>query len=713
MSIAEDGTMWVIPLLKKSTLWLIVWGGAAIWASASPPAQWAARGIGGGGAMYSPTINPANPSQIAIACDMSPQFTSSDGGKTWSLIDFRQLQSGHECAIRFTKDPAVAWAIDFSAVRGSELARPTRSTDGGKSWRPISPPAWPEDRAAYVLYADFDHPGRAVVSANYRELWITLDGGNTFEKKLTGADRDAGLHLAGAFFDGDLIYLGLNDGLYFSKDGGKSFAKSEAGGLPPRGFISSFAGGKAGGQTRLFCVIQKDGWAGITGADCHGFTGIYVLDPGQSSWVKKTTGLSTTAAPFFVRMAANDPDTAYVAGGNQYPRSGPSVYRTSDGGATWTDVFQTDHNQNIAIGWAGDGGDFAWSFPEYALGFDVCLLDKNHLLLTDLGMAHASDDGGRTWRQVYTSPVGPGPPGQGRTNEAYVGVGLEVTSIWQIHWFDAANLFVCATDIRAYRSIDAARSWSFNYAGHTMNTMYRIVADPAAKNAFAAVSSVHDLYQSTYLQDNRIDSGAGGVLVTSDGGSGWKPVGHLGRPVVWVALDPRDHARLYAAVVNSKTGGIYATEDAQRGAQTTWTRLPAPPRTEGHPYNIHVLADGVIVCTYSGRRVGANFTASSGVFVSSDGGRTWDDRSDPRMRLWTKDLVLDPEDQTQSTWYVGVFFAWGPSGADGGSGLYRTTDCGKTWMHLEDSYRAPSGTLNVESCGFDPAHPGQFFCHGV
>ena len=477
---------------------------------AAPPTQWDSRGIGGGGAMYSPTINLANPNQMAVACDMSPQFTSVDGGKNWSLVHFRQLQSSHECAIRFTKDPAIRWAIDCASFNGNECARPTRTTDGGKTWQPVSPDAWPNGRTAYVLYADFDHPEHALVSAEYRELWMTLDGGKTFERKLTSTDKDAGLHLAGVFFDGSTIYAGLNNGLQVSTDGGKTFARSDAGGIPPKSFISSFAGGKADGKTRLYCVVHKNGWAGITGADFGNYTGIYVLEPGQMTWSKKTTGVPATAAPFFVRMAANDPATAYVAGGSLYPRSGPSVFKTTDGGNTWTDIFQVDGNKNITVGWAGDGGDFGWSFPEYALGFDVCLLDKNHLLMTDLGCAHASADGGKTWHQVYTSSTAPRSPGQSAKKEEYVGNGMEVTSVWQVQWFDTSNLFACATDIRGFRSTNGGKSWSFNYAGHMLNTMYRMVADPATRTNYAGVSSVHDLYQSTYLQDNRIDSGKGG-----------------------------------------------------------------------------------------------------------------------------------------------------------------------------------------------------------
>ena len=78
----------------------------------------------------------------------------------------------------------------------------------------------------------------------------------------------------------------------------------------------------------------------------------------------------------------------------------------------------------------------------------------------------------------------------------------------------------------------------------------------------------------------------------------------FGDPVVWVTLDPNNPNRLYASVVHSTNGGIYVSNDIQNGAASTWTRLATPPRSEGHPFNIQVLADGTLVATYSGRRYG-------------------------------------------------------------------------------------------------------------
>jgi hypothetical protein len=92
-----------------------------------------------------------------------------------------------------------------------------------------------------------------------------------------------------------------------------------------------------------------------------------------------------------------------------------------------------------------------------------------------------------------------------------------------------------------------------------------------------------------------------------------------------------------------------------------------------------------MVCTFSGRRNSSGaFTNSSGVFMYNPVTDTWSDKSDPGMHYWTKDVILDPTDATQNTWYTAVFSGWG--GAPNGlGGLYKTTDKGNSWVKLTGS----------------------------
>jgi hypothetical protein len=325
-------------------------------------------------------------------------------------------------------------------------------------------------------------------------------------------------------------------------------------------------------------------------------------------------------------------------------------------------------------------------------------------MFTGYGFAHRTTDGGQRWVQWYVDPAIQNPAGaptpRGR---AYRSVGLENTTVWHLAWADASTMWASYADIRGTRSTDGGATWGFGYTGHTLNASYWAVVHPATGVMYLATSSVHDLYQSTYLTDDRIDSGTGDVLFSADRGATWQKLGSIGRPIVGLALDPTSTTRLYATVVNSGTGGVYVCNDIGAGTGAAWTRLAPPARTQGHAFNIRVLNSGALVCSYSGRRAGSpiNFTASSGVFYSTDGGQTWSDRSDAGMQYWTKDIVIDPADAGQNTWYACVFSGWGGA-ANGLGGLYRTGDRGVHWSRVWSEDR-------VESITFDPRTPGRAY----
>ncbi len=657
---------------------------------------WESRGIGGGGAFYSASISPHDSLSIYIATDMSAVFQTPDFGRSWDTVDFRVVQGGINSHVRFTSDPLILYVVN----RANDSGTPMKSHDGGTSWSVLSgDPTWAE---AFYLFADPHYTERLLLS-DWMNLYFSDDGGSSFTLVYTAASSDYGLHVAGVFWDGEDIYVGTNDGVLVSSDAGENFyfcfTFSYGEGIPDDEAIASFAGAKENDVVRFFAVtLNRDAvWGGVTGEEMWSYRGIYRVDWGVGEWTKVTNGIPSNVRPFFVGMALDEIAIAYVAGGDA-SNGFPSVFKTTDGGDSWDNVFYTENNQNIVTGWCGDGGDTQWWYPEYALGFAVSPTQPNRAIITDLGFAHVTENGGITWRQVYVDSMYENPAGSETPNGLnYGGIGLENTSCWWLHWVGRDALLAGFSDIRGIRSEDGGETWTAGSSlGLPHNSTYYITEHPESGVLYAATSSVHDMYESTRLTDATIDGGTGRVIWSADAGASWQTLKDFGHGVMWLAMDPNDNESLYASVVQSTAGGIYVTFDLSAGASATWSQLSAPPRTQGHPFNIHVLNDGTLVATYSGRRESSGFTESSGVFVSTNGGVSWVDRSDQNMRRWTKDLLVDPHDSAQNTWYVSVFSHWGSAPNEVG-GLYRTTDRGVSWSRISDLYRVESATVHPDS----------------
>lgn len=360
----------------------------------SIPATWAHRGVGGGGALFSPSYA-ADPQEMYIASDMSQLFRSADGGSSWQTVPWQELEGNRGAKVQFTSDPQVRYCIDFSTVSAIDMARPSKSTDGGATWTPLA--ADPTGGDAWYLFADPNNTTTVLLS-DYTRLFVSTNGGASFTQRYVTADTSAGLHVGGAFFDGPNIFVGTNKGLLVSNNGGTSFSVSSATGIPATEALVSFSGAKQGGTVRLFGVTLGSGdvYAGITGADYFGYQSVYTLDVGQPAWVPHVTGITGGNYPFFVGTSRTDINTAYVGGGSD--AGAPVVFKTTNGGTSWQNVFVTANNQNIQTGWSGQGGDRGWGYGEYALGLAVAPSDPSRAVITDLGFAHVTTNGGTTWK---------------------------------------------------------------------------------------------------------------------------------------------------------------------------------------------------------------------------------------------------------------------------------------------------------------------------
>ncbi len=676
--------------------------------SFSQPSSWQSRGVGGGGALFFPTINPANDNEFYVACDMSQLFHSTDFGATYSQVHFNKLQVSSFSTYEFTSNSNIA----FCTANDGNINYPVRTLDGGTTWTAITTEPQPGDDV-YSLKADYNNPGRIIINY-YNALYFSSNNGNSFSLIKTAANSGSGITLAGVFFDGANIYIGTNEGVLHSSNSGNSFAMLSTSGITAGQAIFSFAGAKAGGITRFFCITANTGdiYNGMPPYDYYNFAkGVYSMDVGTNTWVAKTTGINfTNDFVMFVGAATNDINTIYL-GGSDGTTGGNLVMKTTNAGTSWSKVFLTSSNQNIRTGWSGQGGDRGWGYGESCFGITVAPNNSNKVLFSDFGFVHKTIDGGVNWSQAYVSAGDEHPAGSPTpAKQYYHSVGLENTTSWQLHWQDANHLFAAFSDINGIRSTDGGNTWSFDYTGHTINTLYRLAKHTTNNTLFAGTSGIHDMYQSTRLQDATLDANdAGGrIIYSTNNGATWTLLRQFNHPVFWLATDPTNTNRLYASVIHyaagAGQGGIWVTNDVNNLASSTWTKLPNPPRTQGHPASIIVLNDGKVVCTYSGRRTsGGTFTASSGVFIYDPVATTWTDVSDAGMYYWTKDIVIDPADPAQNTWYVCVFSGWG--GAPNGlGGLYKTTNRGTSWTKLTGSQFD-----RVTSITFNPVQPTQAY----
>jgi photosystem II stability/assembly factor-like uncharacterized protein len=670
------------------------------------PTTWNPRGVGGGGALFSPSINPSNNNEYYIACDMSELFHSTDFGHSYSQVPFSQFSGGHNSKVCFTSTANLLYSISYI----NDVGTPVKSTDDGLTWNPLTGNPDPTSDV-YTIDVDYANPSRIIISG-YGNIYFSGNSGTSFTSIHTATNSGSGNIVAGVFFDGNTIYIGTNDGVLISTNAGSNWNTATLSGIPAAEAIFSFAAAKVGNTTRFFCVTgtAANMYVGLQGSDYYGFmAGVYSCDYGSGNWVSKMTGITVnTDYPMFVAMAQNDINTAYLAGSNS--SSYPNIMKTTNAGTNWTHVFNTTNNQNIVTGWSGYQGDKDWSWGECPFGFAVSATNSNYVIFGDFGFCHKTADGGTTWKQAYVDTTNQHPANAATPKKQnYNSIGMENTSCWQVHWISANTMWASYSDIGGIRSTDAGNSWSFNYTGNSVNSTYRI-EQGSNGTLYAATSGIHDMYQSTHLKDAQLDAADanGKIVYSTDNGLTWTQLHAFGHPVFWIALDPNNANRAYASIINynngTGVGGVYRCDDLNNLATSTWTLLPNPPRTEKHPSCLVVLNDGKLVATFSGRiNPSGAFTASSGCFIYDPVANSWTDVSDSGMHYWTKDIVVDPNDATQNTWYAGVFSGWGgpPNGL---GGLYKTTNRGTSWTKLTGS------TLDrVTSCTFNPNNANEIY----
>ena len=111
--------------------------------------QWGFIGPGGGGAMFNPAINPSDPNNVFVSCDMTGSFVTYDGGERWRMFNLRGVTKFYS----FDRN-------DSKVVYAGTSDMLFKSFDKGVSWHTI----YPEPENIVTIHAQGDHADEIVVT---------------------------------------------------------------------------------------------------------------------------------------------------------------------------------------------------------------------------------------------------------------------------------------------------------------------------------------------------------------------------------------------------------------------------------------------------------------------------------------------------------------------------------------------------------------------
>jgi photosystem II stability/assembly factor-like uncharacterized protein len=644
--------------------------------------EWEMVGLGGGGAMFTPAISPADPDRMMLNCDMSGAYLSQDGGHDWALIHHRQLRGNIRCRPAFhPQDPQVV----FAAHDWSGSLRVSR--DGGQTFQPIG-----DLKAELVggIAIDPDQPEWMLVGTS-SGVALSINGGIHWEtcSGIEGTPLSFRFERTGK--PGNrALFSGTTKGVYRSDDGGQTwFPKTN--GLPWTE-IRSFAGGSdpRTRKTVLYCSVPARDLAG------QYVGGIYRSRDRGESWesvmkgeinrgIRKMDEWADGPVAQYPGLLACDekPDTVYAFNTSTgfSPPYHNAVWKSEDAGESWKATFYSDPRwkglYNVEPNWLT--ATLGQNFQEAGLGWAICPTDSRRVLFSDSGRCYLTRDGGSTWVSAMSKSADLTRTGR---DACWRPQGLGVTTTWN-YYVDPLNPerhYIAYTDIGLARSADRGRSWQWwGKTGRApwQNTCYELAFDPDIPGKiWGAFSDVHDIPNGNIIENRHKSSGAGGVCLSMDSGNTWKPV-TVGLPVsatTSVIVDPRsprDRRRLFAAVWNH---GVYGSED---GGQH-WAPVGQGLGSEKNRRVTRVFRhqDGTLFALVTALRVGRIFQEDGvGLFRLNPATQSWESLTAKRF-LWPKDFTVDPADSRT------IYLSVADAGPRKEGGLYRTTDGGASWSLL-------------------------------
>lgn len=221
----------------------------------------------------------------------------------------------------------------------------------------------------------------------------------------------------------------------------------------------------------------------------------------------------------------------------------------------------------------------------------------------------------------------------------------------------------------------------------------------------------------SYKNRNTFYMGAtgGGVWKTTDGGSNWKNISdkYFGGSIGAVAVAPGDETIVYVGEgentmrgnVSEGLGGMWRSDDAGR----TWKNIGLQDARHIIRIVIHPKNPDILWVAAVGHLFGPNQTR--GVYKTTDGGKNWKRVLFVNEQTGASDLVMEagnPNVLYAGTWEV-IRKPHTLESGGAGSGIWKSTDGGETWMNISTKKGLPKGIWGITGIAVAPSNPDKVF----
>ena len=636
--------------------------------------QYRAIGPFRGGRSLTASGVPGDPTTYYFGATGGGIWKSTDGATTWKpLFDHEKSSSIGSLAVS-SSDPNIIYAGTGEAcIRGNAATGDGvyKSLDAGKTWKNVG---LRDSRAIGKLIVDPRNPDIVFVAAlghpygpnPERGIFRTADGGASWSKVLFVDENTGGIDVTFDPHNSHILFAamwqvrrqpwtltsgGPGSGLYRSSDGGATWKKLDAEGLPdgPYGKIGVAV---AANSTRIWALIEaRNG-------------GLYRSDDGGDKWeLINPDHRLIQRAWYYMHVVADpkDPNTVYVLN--------VDFHRSIDGGRTFNKI-KVPHGDNHGL----------WIDP----------LNTRRMIQTDDGGATVTVDGGDHWTKQGNQPTA-----------QFYHVITDNRFPYYVYGSQQDNSSVAIASRGSQGGAIERQDW-YPVGGGEAGYIAPYPPDPEI--VFAGD------YQGQLTMFNKRSGQAkvvGASAVLSDG----KGSANLEHRFQWTApllISPHDPNVVYH-------GGerLFRTTDAGMHWEAISGDLTRNDKTKQQPSGGSITIDDTgteyydtIFAVAESPLVRGLIWAGSDdglVHVTRDAGKTWTNVTPKQMPEWSKISQIDASPLSPGTAWMAVDRH---ANDDLRPYIYGTTDYGKTWKLLVQGI--PEGSF-VRAVREDPKRAGLLF----